>query len=632
VLALVGLAAAAVYVFTIEYDFVWDDVTLVAENAYIRSFGFVGEYFRRDYAVLSHGSLSIKWYYRPLLALSFLTDYQVWRANPAGFHLTNVLLHLVSSLLVALLAGRLSGCAVVAALAGLFFAVHPVHVEPVAFVAGRVDSLVTAFVVAAIVAVLMAQRRRGAGRLLWHGMGCLAAAAAMLSKETGALGPGLVFLCLTWHARQGGASWRAAALSGVRQSGPTLGVLALNLVVRQALFPVPVSPSDWTGGPGLWPRVMTGMYLGGRAIGVTTVGFPWQPLYQMEFLHRLGAETLAGGIVLTGAAWATWRSLARGSVAGVGGAWFLVVTLPFLNVIPIPGGRAVYFAERFLYLPSVGVALAAGTLGAAALAMLDGWRRRAAVAAMAVGLLCLGVTTTLRSETWRDNPRLFQAMRERSPDSTLPVANLALTRLETGRPAEALALIGEVFERIPTDRTALVVMGRAHLALGRTDEGLAYLRKAVEHHPNNPWLLNLLGAALGQAGRPGEAMPYLERALTADPLFPPALMNLGLVRAQDARPDDALRLFRTALALRPDWPDPQVQIGRLFLEQGRPEEALVEFQAALRIDARHPVATWALATTLDRLDRRPEARAAWERLRDLPGAEPYASMVAERLR
>ncbi len=305
---------------------------------------------------------------------------------------------------------------------------------------------------------------------------------------------------------------------------------------------------------------------------------------------------------------------------------------PVLNIIPIPGGRAVYFAERFVYLPSVGAALAAGSLGAALLGALEGRRRQLALAAIAAGLVAFGVTTAIRSETWRDNGRLFLVMRERSPHSTLPVTNLALTTLREGRPHEALKIVGEVFGQVPTDGTALVVMGQANLALGRTAEGLAYLAKAVEYHPTNPWLLGVLGAGLVQAKRSKEAIPYLQRALTVDPLFAPAWIILGHARAQEGEFDEAVRIFRKAQALRPDSPEAPIQIGRILLDQARPAEALVEFQAALRADPAHPVATWALAMTLDRLDRGGEARHVWERLRDLPGGEPYRQMVEGRLR
>lgn len=631
-LTLVGLVSASVYIFTLQYDFVWDDVALVSENAYIRSPRFVAEHFHRDFGILSHGSLSVRWYYRPLLGLSFFADYQVWGNNPAGFHLTNVLLHVLCSLLVALLARRLSGQDSVGALAGLFFAVHPAHVEPVAFISGRVDALATAFGLVAVLAPLVARGAGGPRRRVWQGLGWVAAAGALLSKESGVLVPPLVFLCLAWDARRNGAPWQRAIRSGLRESAGAFGVLALYLGGRQAFFPVPVSWSDWAGGPSLGHRLLTGAYLGGRALGLTTVGFPWQPLYQMDFLRRLDGQVLGSGLLLAGVGWGIWRGLARGTLAALGGLWAVAAVFPVLNVIPIPEGRSVYFAERFAYLPSVGVALAAGSLGAAVLATLEGRRRQLALVATAAGLVAFGVTTALRSETWRDNGRLFLVMRERSPHSTLPITNLALITLREGRPEEAIRLVGEVFGRIPRDRTALAVMGQAHLALGRTEEGLAYLRKAVEYHPTNPWLLSLLGAGLNQARRSREAIPYLHRALAADPLFPPAWLILGVARAQEGEFDEAVRLFRKVQALRPDSPEPRIQIGRILFDQGRPAEALAEFEGALLADPEHPAATWAVAMTLDRLGRRADARGAWERLRDLPGSDQYRQMVENRLR
>lgn len=631
-LTLVGLASGAVYIFTTQYEFVWDDVVLVAENAYIRSPRFVAEYFRRDFGTLSHGALP-GGYYRPLLALSLFADYQAWGNNPAGFHLTNLLLHVVCSLLVALLARRLSGQDGAGALAGLFFGVHPAHVEPVAFVSARVDLLLTLFGLASILAALAARRVRGSLRLAWHGLAWGAIVGALFSKESGAVVPGLVFLCLTWDARRDGAPWREVLLTGLRESAGGFAVLALYLAGRNLLLPLPVFWNGWAQEPSQWQRLITGSYLGGRVLALVTVGFPWQPLYQMAFLSRVDARVLMGGALLAGIGGGIWWGLARGWLVAFGGLWVIGAIFPFLNITPMPAmsGSGVYFAERFAYLPSVGAALVVGQLGMALLASLKGRCRQLALGAMTAALVALGVTAALRSEVWRDNGRLHAVMLERSPGSPLAMTNLALIALDQGQPDTALVLLRQVLAQVPHHGSALHLMGKAHLALGRTDEGLAFLMKSVQYYPTQPVLLTAFGAGLIQANRISEAVPYLRRALAVDPHFPPALMYLGFALASEGDFEEGVRLVQRAQALRPDSPDPRIQKGRIFLDQERAAEALVEFQAALGIDPAHPVATWAMARTLDRLGRRAEARIVWGRLRDLPGAEQYRRAVEERL-
>ncbi len=630
-LTLVGLVSAAVYIFTVQYDFVWDDRDLVAENAYIRSPRFVAEYFRRDFGTLSHGALA-GGYYRPLLALSFFADYQVWGNNPAGFHLTNLLLHVVCSLLVTLLARRLSGQDVVGALAGLFFAVHPAHVESVAFVSARVDILLASFGVASILAALAARRARGPVRLAWQWLEWAGVTGALLSKESGVVVPGLIVLCLAWDARRDGTPWRTAIAKGLRESTGTFVVLALYLVGRKLFLPLPVSWSDFAQGPSLWQRLITGIYLGGRILGLATVGFPWQPLYQMAFLDRVDARVVVSGLLLAGLGWGIWWGLARGALAALGGLWVLAAIFPVLNVIPTPV-QGVYFADRFAYLPSVGVALVAGHLGVALLLVpLDVWRRRLALAAMAAGLVALGVMSAIRSEVWRDNDRLYAVMLERSPHSPKALTNLAWIALQRGQPDEAARLLRQVLAQVPNHGPALILMGKAHLASGRTDEGFAFLTKAVQSYPADPGFLTNLGAALIRAQRSGEAIPYLQRAVSADPQYPPALMTLGLALALEGDLDEGVRVLRKAEALRPDSPEPRIQIGRILLDRGQPAEALVEFQVALRLDPGNPAATWAMARSLDLLDRRTEARVVWERLRETTDNEWVRKTAEDEIR
>ncbi len=109
-------------------------------------------------------------------------------------------------------------------------------------------------------------------------------------------------------------------------------------------------------------------------------------------------------------------------------------------------------------------------------------------------------------------------------------------------------------------------------------------------------------------------------------------MTLGLALALEGDLDEGVRVLRKAEALRPDSPEPRIQIGRILLDRGQPAEALVEFQVALRLDPGNPAATWAMARSLDLLDRRTEARVLWERIRETAENEWVRETAEQEIR
>src|SRR5580765_6642394 len=220
---LAALAGFAVFAPTLGYEFVWDDRATVVHNRAIRSLAnapsfFTGHAFSgasedlRDIRVIE--------YYRPVWVLSLAVNHAVWGVRPLGYHLSNVLLHALASGLTAWLVFELTGGAAAAALAGLLFAVHPVHAEAVAWVSARNELLLCVFVLLAFLSYLRmrqgtARGATGAGAApgpAWRaGAACVAFfAIALLSKETAVLFPALVALH-EWTAASGpGARLRAA--------------------------------------------------------------------------------------------------------------------------------------------------------------------------------------------------------------------------------------------------------------------------------------------------------------------------------------------------------------------------------------------------------------------------------------
>lgn len=175
---------------TVRFGYCWDDTSLIRDNQDLTA-GNPLALFGRSFAVQqSSGEWQKNQYYRPLVTLSFWLDRQVWGRKPFGFHLTNVLLNLVVSVLVGFLFRRLLSSLPAALLGGLAFVLHPMHVEAVAFISGRTDLVMSLFVLVALLALLGFRSRPNAGRIA---VIMVAYCAALLSKETAVVFPLLAF-------------------------------------------------------------------------------------------------------------------------------------------------------------------------------------------------------------------------------------------------------------------------------------------------------------------------------------------------------------------------------------------------------------------------------------------------------
>lgn len=477
--AMIVLAVACVYAPATRFEFVWDDHDLVEHNPVVAAadggispVAFFGAGFSSSPFAASPGP-----YYRPLSILSFALDWKLWDGNAGGFHATNLALHALASFLVwAFLNAQ--GVADPFALGGaLLFALHPAHAEPACWISGRTDLLATSLVLGS----LLAWRRRWAAGAV---AGAVAFAGALFAKESAIVAPLLLAACRLGEPWRGPAGARArATIAGM------LVALAGYAILRTAAL------SGAAGGapalPGLGPgeRVARAFLILGEATNV--LFFPWD-LAPLRAAPRpawnpaaLAPAAGAAGL----AAMTVWclRDPARRRRYGRPLVFFIAALLPVLGFVDL----VVPFAERFLYLPSVGFSwgLAAAGEHFAGRARAGGRGRAKRAALLTAGLalaLAYGMGARAHAQTWRDDPTLFRAIVGRHPDS------------------------------VPA------------------------------------W--NEMGIALAQRGELTGARRALERAIALDAGYPPAHFNLSRVLDRQGDLAGAMREIEIALRLAPDAP------------------------------------------------------------------------------
>jgi protein O-mannosyl-transferase len=541
----VAAAALLAYAGTLAYEFVWDDTLLIQRSYQLHHWRdlwpALTAHFWAEVQESSH-------YYRPLITLSFFLDVKLWGVNPLGFHLTNVLAHLGVSLAVLALARKLVGHGIAAGAAALLFALHPLHSESVAFVSGRTDIFATLFF---LLALLGYARWRQTGRLLPWAASLIAFFLALAAKELAVVLPAVLALWDWAHGRgRGDVMTVPRALA---RYAPYGAVVAVYGALRFAVLGGMVDADAGAWAPFV-VRALTGIEIIGRYAWLVLVPYPSNTYHVIVPVLPPPGLTwwlITGFLALTLVL--TLVAALRSRVVAFGALWFWVTLIPFAGVNFLPLSAPI-LAERFLYLPSVGVCLLLGLAVRHFLGEIDlGGRSRDLRPAPALGLAALLVVyaalTLWRNEDWKDDYRLYLRMVETSPQSPLPHVNVAFTQIQRGEIPAANAHLMRAVEIVPKDPRALVGLGLTQTLLGLREEGLANALRAYAYAPRNANVLSTLGAIFLYRNEPARALTFLEDSLRIRPNQVNAVLNLALTQSKLGRPDEAEATLARALAL-----------------------------------------------------------------------------------
>ena len=620
-----GLAALVWFVFSpvIGFGFLkWDDQLYVTQNPHVLG----GLTWANIVWALTSSALP---YWQPLARLSHLVDVQIFGMNAAGHHAMNVAIHAVNTLLVWALFLKMTGARWRSLVVAALFAVHPLHVESVAWVAERKDVLSTAFALLAMLAYVGYVRRPSVGRYV-----SVAAlfALALMAKPMVVTLPLVLLLLDVWPLARttvtdsiGGHAWRTL----VREKAPLFAlaaVVAIGTVVAQrgtnAMQNLATLP--WT------LRFVAAIQNYAAYIGHAV----W-PANLAAFYPRDWHPSIAAAVAeLAALAVATTVAVARRvrqPYLVVGWAWFLVTLAPVIGWLQ-SGEQAT--ADRFMYVPLIGLSLIA-VWGLADFAAESTSRTRVlAIAGVAVVAAC-AIASRRQVQVWRDDVTLWRhavavtdhnylaedllglALQEngdnvhaidayraaladapaREPDFTALVhANVADALTRSGRPADAIAEY-ETALRLKADLPdAQSDLGGALVAVGRPADALPHYAAALQLRPGFAPAENGLGAALAVLGRIGDAAVHYRAALKSDPSLATAHTNLAMALVQEGHTRDAVQELLTALRIEPNHATWEFNVGSLLMRQGLPEEAAPHFTNALAIDPTFERAHQALET------------------------------------
>jgi protein O-mannosyl-transferase len=551
----IAVATLAVYAPVVRHGFVdYDDDEYVFRNPHVQA-GLTAEGMAWAFTSME----AANWH--PLTWLSHMLDCELFGLRPAGHHATNLALHTLDAVLLFLVLAWLTGGLWPSAAVAALFALHPLNVESVAWVAERKNVLSTFFWITTVAAYGWYARRPGAGRYLAV---AAASALALLSKPMAVTLPFALLLLDFWPL---GRMRRGAVGRLVVEKLPLLALAALASAIT---FEAHLRGGSVVAVEAIPPGARAANAIVSYAAYIGKL--VWPARLGVFYPHResslpMGQVVATAGVLVLVTA-AALRAARRAPYLAVGWLWYLGTLLPVIGIVQV-GTQAM--ADRYTYVPAIGLFIAL-SWGAAALGA-QRWPARALAVAAAAALMALAVRTSIQVRVWRDSLTLFASTTAAIPDSWVAHYNLGNGLMAAGRTAEAEAEFRETVRLQPRFARGHNNLGDALDALGRHEEAVAAYREALRVNPDLAEALNNLGTSLAALGRLEDAEASLKEALKRQPAFVEAYLNLGIVLRRLGRVGESSEMLSRAVLLRPDFDRLRFQRAITAVQAGDAETA-----------------------------------------------------------
>ncbi|HTS16336.1 MAG TPA: tetratricopeptide repeat protein [Verrucomicrobiae bacterium] len=551
--------------------FIWDDNYYVTDNPVLRS-------TRGLERIWFEPSSTVQYY--PLVFTSFWTEYHLWKLQPLGYHLINVLLHALNAILLWFVLRQLKvpGSWVAAAI----FALHPVCVESVAWVTERKNVLSGLFYFLTILVYLRFRPlTTGSEARPWdwryYPLVCALFLCALFSKTVTASLPAALALLIWW--KLGRVSKEdAVALAPLFAAGAAFGFMTAWIEKHH----VGARGAEWVLSPAqrcllagralwfyagkvFWPRNLTFIYprweIDARKI--------WQYLFPIAAMLALAAL------------WLLRSRIGRGPL--VAALFFAGTLLPALGFVDIFPFRYSYVADHFQYLASIGLIGLAVGIGATVCRRAGEGLPRLGAISVAVVLLLLGASTWKRAKVYWNLETLWEDTITRNPNAYMAYTNLGDALLQKNKIPEAIERYKQAQRLEPNEPDALASLGNAYLHLDKVPEAIGYFRQAIQLKPSFGPAYTGLGLALEREGKIPEAIAQYEQAVRTDPHDAQAHSRLGLLVGGTGNATEAMRHYHQALLITPDDPQIHSNLATLLEQIGRTVEAIQQYELAIQL-------------------------------------------------
>jgi len=559
-----------------HYGFVnYDDDVYVTANAHVRSgltlHGLVWA-FTTNYAANWH----------PLTWLSHMLDWQLWGGRAGAHHLVNVLLHIANTLLLFGVLSRMTASAWRSALVAGLFALHPLHVESVAWVSERKDVLSTCFWLLSMWAYVRYAEQPGSRRYL-TALGLYAL--GLMAKPMVITLPFVLLLLDYWPL--GRTPWTEALGSEnvltppsqlIREKLPFLALGAMSAVLTY-----------WVQRSGGAVVPLVNVSMGTRIANalLSYMRYVWMTFWPMKlavFYPLHGGvpltTTLAAAAALLGiTATVIWWGR-RGPWFVTGWFWYLGTLVPVIGLVQV-GAQSM--ADRYTYVPSIGLFIMVCWCVQCRAMKWPIVEEIALVAAGAALALCM-VLSRLQVGYWKDSETLFRHALAVTQNNWVAHNNLGIALGRAGNRDEAIDEWEQALRIRPDYAEAHNNLGLALSDAGKLNESIGHYEQALALKPDLVEANYNLGVALLQTGKAQDAISHLEQVLRTKPDYADAHNNLGIALSQTGKPAEAIEHYEQALRIRPDYAEAHNNLGFALSQIGKNQEAIGQYEESLRIN------------------------------------------------
>ncbi len=494
----------------ITFDFVWDDIPFLKENVLIRSLKNIPYFFTKGMP-----TVEAPIHYRPLVMLSLALDYFFWEYNAAGYHLTNLILHLFSSTLVYFVINSLIKNKNISFIGALFFAVHPVHCDAVCWIMARGDILCCFFILLAFLCFLYKRRV----------MAILFFSLSLFSKEMAVTFPVVIFLYSLISDKD--------RRSNIYFSLYCFFIVIIFLIIRYLVLDLPFGEKQ-----PIIMRLATSPTLIITYLKMVFLPYDLRLLYHglpvyESFLHMKVIFSIVFLILIALIIIFVWK---KEPVICFGLSFFFVALFP-VSGVPVLIDVAMV-AERYLYLPMIGISVfLAGIIQT--IVKKGMLLRKAANITTAIVIILLSLITYNRKNLWKDE----------------------------------FVFLTKMVEDAPYYHEAKTILAYHYILQGNLEKAEELIKMALLIKPDYAEGLNTLGSVYLRKGMYDIAAYYFEKAVFYKPDHPEAHSNLAIVYAINKRYDKAEEEFFLAIKLKPNLTKAKLNLARMYIEQNRLRDA-----------------------------------------------------------
>ncbi|GFO70418.1 O-GlcNAc transferase [Geomonas limicola] len=550
--------------------------------------------------------------WHPLTWLSHMIDVQFFGLDPRWHHLTSVFLHAVTVVVLFMLLEGMTGALWQSFFVALLFAVHPLHVESVAWVAERKDVLSCLFGLISLSCYVRYVKTPGAR---WYLASLLLFVASLMSKPMLVTLPLVMLLLDYWPLDRYGCD---------PSTNATLPVLRLArekipFFVFSALSSAITVYSQHKGGAmatldkvPVTARIENALIAWVKYIFLMVWPQDLAILYPFP-KHLVLWQAAAAGIVLVIISTAVVRYRRRFPYLLTGWFWYFITLLPVIGLVTV-GGQSM--ADRYTYFPLIGLFVACCWLIPD---LMQGWQHRQVVLAVLAPLVfsLLTAVTWRQLGYWKDDFSLFRHTLEVTSDNYLILNNYGIALDAKGNHAEAFRYFNEAVQVNPRSAMAYSNLGSVSLGWGKLDDAVQNYTKALEINPNHLQARAGMGKTLAALGRFDEAVWQFQEALKIDPSLTAAHQNLALLLIKLGKNSEAQSHYEAALQLDPRSPKAALDMGIAMAQEGKMVEALGYFDDAQRIAPTSVEAHFNRGLAFVRLNRKEEAAGEFARVLEL---------------